>query len=693
MVRGFNVESIEIEGFKGFTSPQSIDFGGRHVFLLGPNGNGKSSIIEAVRWGLFGSTFRPNEVVKNQHYSRECRVAVKLVRSGELWDLRRTLNLGAGSTSNAVLTDQHGQIRRLREVMPQLDSVDAGEGTHIIFSSQSAPLSKQPEDLEPFERTVFNYLRLTHPRVLLSTLDDFVKSQSDVEDKLGQELTDTRTEIDNLIAYEKSIRSAITTAPPWGTEQVPTVQMSERKVRNFISEVSDRSPDDELQGLSLDALLENADKSLEKKRIESQESLIGQADQLAGRRVKLEDLRHIRSQIVAQESIIDNSRSELEDVLNGVTHDELQRTLNDTKFNAATESIKVSILQSAIDLIKRSDSEEIFCPVCNSQHSREDLESSLHDATHDHRDLRNETITQLEYRLQQARNFDSSVKTGEAKLRRLRTDEGKAIGNLDDEDKIHLSNSDDISIIIDRYSLLESDIRSQINNQTEWHNTKLAELNRLKEESRFHQVQRKLRDLEIRRQEFDVIAAAYHALVAFGQSIRAIKMAVESTFNQQLAQDIPRVSEILSTAFSALAQHTYYDKLVIDEVGLPKLKLMVASSHDPTGKSDRLGVLNGQAESAVAVAPYFAFSQADDTPTEVYLVMLDDPTRALDTAHIHILLERLRELGRNVQLIVASQETERFHDMIPEIFDDDSYVIIEPTGWSPDDGPKLKIYE
>ena len=86
MPLGFIVHGVEIEGFKGFTSPKAIDFKGRHVFLLGQNGNGKSSILEAIRWGLFGSAYRPNEVVKNQHYSRDCRVTVKLVRDGQLLD-------------------------------------------------------------------------------------------------------------------------------------------------------------------------------------------------------------------------------------------------------------------------------------------------------------------------------------------------------------------------------------------------------------------------------------------------------------------------------------------------------------------------------------------------------------------------------------------------------------------------------
>ena len=151
------------------------------------------------------------------------------------------------------------------------------------------------------------------------------------------------------------------------------------------------------------------------------------------------------------------------------------------------------------------------------------------------------------------------------------------------------------------------------------------------------------------------------------------------------------MSDTLSKAFSALTQHPWYDRLIVPESALPKLQLRVASSQDRTGREDPTGVLNGQAESALNLVPYFAFSQSDDTPTEVYLVMLDDPTRAQDTAHIRILVERLQELGRNVQLIIASQETERLQKMIPDVFDENSYVIIEPTGWSRDNGPDLKV--
>ena len=102
-------------------------------------------------------------------------------------------------------------------------------------------------------------------------------------------------------------------------------------------------------------------------------------------------------------------------------------------------------------------------------------------------------------------------------------------------------------------------------------------------------------------------------------------------------------------------------------------------------------MLNGQAESALALVPYFAFGQADDAPTEVYLVLLDDPTRSFDEDHIDILVQGLADLGHHAQLMVASQESNHFRRLVPKYFERDSYLIVEPTSWSHDAGPELSI--
>ena len=339
MAGGFSVQGVEIEGFKGFTTPRTIDFKGRHVFLFGQNGNGKSSIVEAVRWGLFGGP-RQGDVVKNQHYSGACRVTVSLMRDGEPWTLRRTLNLGTRNTSDPILTDQHGNSHRMGEIMPQLDSVDAGEGTHIIFAPQSAPLRRQPADIKPFERTVFNYLGLTHPRALLSNIEKFLEEQAEAEQKLGEELTETRKSIDVQITEVQTRRVHFLSSPPWGNGPPPSIPVSEQKARNFIEEVSGKPTDDDLVGLSLDALLEAAKELLDERRTQSQGSLEKSAAKLSKSRGLLVNLRSFQNQVSAQESAIKSTQAILDTVLDGLTSDELQEKFKAAKYQATTESIK-----------------------------------------------------------------------------------------------------------------------------------------------------------------------------------------------------------------------------------------------------------------------------------------------------------------------------------------------------------------
>ena len=50
------LKSIKLAGFKSFVDPTTVQFPGNMCAVVGPNGCGKSNIIDAVRWvmGEFG---------------------------------------------------------------------------------------------------------------------------------------------------------------------------------------------------------------------------------------------------------------------------------------------------------------------------------------------------------------------------------------------------------------------------------------------------------------------------------------------------------------------------------------------------------------------------------------------------------------------------------------------------------------
>ena len=133
----FRIHRLEVEGFKAFAAPQSFEIGGGHVFVFGRNGLGKSSVVEAVRWCLFGLADRPDVEVRNVFYpAGECKVELELEGLGGRWRIQRRLRPGSGR-SDLIIWDPDDTIVPLAKVFPHLARLGPHEGTHIIFGCGS----------------------------------------------------------------------------------------------------------------------------------------------------------------------------------------------------------------------------------------------------------------------------------------------------------------------------------------------------------------------------------------------------------------------------------------------------------------------------------------------------------------------------------------------------------------------------
>ena len=55
----FRVARLEAAGFRGINQPLTLSFGLGLTLLFGRNGTGKSSILEAIAWALYGGIGAP----------------------------------------------------------------------------------------------------------------------------------------------------------------------------------------------------------------------------------------------------------------------------------------------------------------------------------------------------------------------------------------------------------------------------------------------------------------------------------------------------------------------------------------------------------------------------------------------------------------------------------------------------------
>lgn len=691
MVDGFRIGRVIIEGFKGFTTRREIDLRNRHAFLLGRNGNGKSSIVEAVRWGLFGSTGRPNDIVANRGYSGACRVDTTLIRDRKDWHLRRTLIRGVSGGSDATLFDADGKERPIREIMPQLDSLDAGEGTHIIFAPQSAPLRRQPEDLTAFERTVFNHIGLTHPRALLSHLERFVSEQELRDKHFGERLSALRKRIETHLVDLEQRRGQILATPPWLSDKQPTTAETEGKVKRLIESITGETVDASLAGLSLGALIENAHSALHDKETHEQSARETELEEVRNRLTRLREIDTTQADVSSQQESCREADDRLADLLGGKDLDHLQGRLHAERRSLDTSTLRQKLTADSLEFLAREEEDTVLCPVCSSEHQRADLERALRNSEDESPSDDVLDLNKLANKVKQAEAADLEIRTLTEQISKL---EDRVLALMDQPELAEFSHelkAGPVSVVIDTLTERESSMRTQIEDEEAWFEEKRSELSRLEEEERYHQIQEQLHRARGVDAEFQRASRKYGDFVSFGESVRDIRDVVASCLTEQLERRLPGVERDLTRVFVALTRHPYYDSLVIDKHHLPRLELQVSSSHDSSGVGHATGVLNGQAESALKLVPYFALSQTDEAPTEVYLVLLDDPTQAFDGEHIEILVERLADLGRSVQVIVASQETDKFRTLLPRSFQRSSYVVVEPKNWSHSDGPKLDV--
>jgi len=236
---------IKLAGFKSFVDPTAIPVPGQLVAVCGPNGCGKSNVIDAVRWVLGESSAKQlrgesmQDVIFNGSTSRKAvsRASVELV-------FDNSLGLAAGQWAQygeisikRVLTRQgessyyinNLQVRR-RDITDLFLGTGVGKGGYAIIEQGmiSRIIEAKPEELRHFleeaagvskykERRRETETRLSDTRDNLSRVDD-IRQELDAQlEKLAaqaevaaqyQNLKETITEKQNLLALARKLEAA-----------------------------------------------------------------------------------------------------------------------------------------------------------------------------------------------------------------------------------------------------------------------------------------------------------------------------------------------------------------------------------------------------------------------------------------------------------------------------------------------------
>ena len=693
----FTIQSLRVEGFKAFGAPQAFELGG-HVFVFGRNGLGKSSIVEAVRWCLFGLRDRPEAEARNVFYKAgECRVELGMEGPGGRWRIQRRLRPGA-SRSRQEIRDPSDKVVPLSKVFPHIARLGPHAGTHVIFASQQSTRRRPQADITDFDKVLYSYLQIDDVPDLLDRLDEVIEDEEQIERRLAEKVDDAEESVRSLIGQLRVRMDEILLDQPWPGATVPTDAKTDARIRAFVAECGGSVERADEGDVTREWLVRQAKQAIVELSAETEEATRHQLDaartdhqELVTALATLEDLS---DQLRAAEITIESAEDVLRDALGNTTEQQLREERDQLVLQGNESERRLALVRQAAGYFEEFAPAK--CPVCDTVINPGDalrlLESRIGsdsaagiDDALTHVEKRLAKVTAAKVDLERAKRAYTSIESSVAKA------QTEVQGLLKSAD---LSSADHtVGRLRERVQHLERELDESGSLVA----TKRKRLKRLLAEVRFQQHRSRVEGLRQNLESgLEPAREAHREFVEVLESLHTIREALQESFNSSLNRTLPQINDLMTEVYGRLTQQASFPMIVVESGPLEerrRLRVSVSSDRTPGESFEPSEVLNGQAFNALNLVPYFVFSQFQAEALELDCLLIDDPSQSFDTSRVELLMRELATAGTHAQLIVASHEEDRFAPLVKRYFQPDSYRVLRVTSFALELGPTLERIE
>jgi len=699
----YRISRITIEGFRGFTAAQTIEIAGKNTFVFGVNGQGKSSIIEAVRWGLFGSAPGKDIEVRNTFYTAGTSVVtIELTDAGRSIEIKREFRPGA-TRSRQTIRDSHGNILLEKDVLPLLARIGPQEGTQVIFAAQHATGRQAQVDISDFTRVLCFYMQLEKVPELLRALENLLAERQEEYVSLAKDIEHAEGTIRSDLKQTRDRLDEILRNPPWGEGPSPSGSETDERINILLGDAArtkgTSSPMNESSREKLTRLKseldhrEDQDAGTLQTKIQSAMKQRGTADSLVA---SLKTAQETGTSLLNE---IQNLETRLSTALGGETTEQLN-----SRFAALERSLtEKDAIASLAATAKKLSLEYGWsqCPLCGTNNSTATTPSSLPNLVDQRIQVLPESLADpsaledLRARTKDIPLIDQNLSAKKQALHASTQAAEKCDSQLSAVFP-SLSRPIEISQATSKINELDRDVegwKSQLDNKQRDRQQWAKRVKDLDQELVFHEYRDKIQRLETKLTDGlkggrDLLRQ-YHDLLA---TTTSLKNMLEQSFKDALDRATPQLEKMFTEVYQRLTRQPSYDQVRI--ISLPEQprqrELRVASSQLPN-QTFLPNVLNGQAAKALQLVPYFVFSQFLPEIMELDLLLIDDPSESFDTSHVAELVNELGLAAEHAQLIVATHEREKFKPHLTKSFIKPLPLEVTVEGFSTKEGPKLAI--
>jgi DNA repair exonuclease SbcCD ATPase subunit len=691
----YRIDSLTVEGFKAFSAEQEITLGGKHCFLFGVNARGKSSIVEAIRWCLFGSE-RDSDVRNRFSEAVDCRVELRLRDATGLWRLERRLRPGQLRSDLTIRNPDGGEVTQ-KEALPNLVRLGTSAGAVVFFSAQQANRSRGYGDLTRFHEVLYAHLNLSEAERFRTELGSELEEQFEIQRRRADDLQSAednlREQLNNVGArLEEILRS-----PPWESDDAPTRVMSDAKIRSLIGELASASGNSADVSWECAVALDQAQTwvnqlsvKLASERGHALAAVKAEAQSLSQ---TIERIRTVKARHSANSASALDLERHLAEVCDGNELGEIEARLEAASARLNIDA-QFALARKAVAPLLNHEMQN--CPICGLTCDGVALLSRVMNDLQQANSAQVQAAEEVQKLARQKEQSLAIIKQKDAAIHEAENAHQQYGQLLDQLTELRgwspatWEQSAEAQLV--EFNARIEDLQQEGRGATEHTSKRTQRIKALREEWRYHQLrdeeQRLRRDLQ---EGLQPARDRLRALEDFRSTVANIHDVLREEFDAAVDRALPTVSSQLTDAFRRLTDHPAFDLLRVQRAtGPDQLVVRVGSTHASVPWSRPEDVLNGGAYAALGLIPHFVFSGFHAEQAELNALIVDDPSQSFDTTHVELLLEELRRASEHAQLFLATHEQEKFRAIVERLYSIDSFQIIRVTGFHPNRGPTIE---
>ena len=708
----FILTKIEICGFRGFTTRQEIAFGKPLILLYGENRNGKSSIINAIEWCLFGPEVAANKYgeirervdweVKNLT-SPNCHVQCEFqTPDGKALKVRRTYkstrisDLSYEIDGGERFTDEK-KLHALLRISPN----DFVSSVHLHPEIvRSLIVAKPKERKEAIDRL----LGLSEPRDMVTAFAsekprgwgaELDQSLAVLDAKLTTALSEKQKIIkDESVALElKGVKPENLTAEGAQTYAAKIRDELQQFANAFHLAAPSIAPPADFAGVQ--QFLDQLPATIQKLR--SGHPVL--ADQ-GKHRVHKNKLEGLKSGYINQHKVSGDADTALAAYPEKRSIDEVNQEVSAIKLEAeriAAEMTEVAknaiVLDNALAFFQnRAVDEQLTCPLCGQttrtvEEWRSHIQKEISDKNLAPLQAQKQELSKKSAALEKAKDDRISLQE------KANREKAKLLASIKD---IELAIGRNISQTDDPVAILNAEISSSdeallsmqgqveaINSSLQGFDRAILDLDRFQRIGKAQQEIIKIEGIN-ENDAYKQLNVVRKEAEQYAEDVDLLIEGLKNAVNAAAQQKLTAVQKSISDTFTRLTNRPDYPGLRISPADDGYI-IELTNNKSETVKA--VPILNHADINCAALSIFLALAGSAQISHRLGIVILDDPSQSLDKACKKNLCTVLSRLCDSRQVIVATAD-EELRSAVSDI--PKNKVSYRVKDWSPSGGPILE---